>query len=206
MDQFSNSHASKNYNAISKKTGLSGSGAEEKAKPRIKPVVHATVKKKSAITRFSEVFLADDLNSVVQNLVSEVLIPAIKRTASELIKNGSDMLIWGESRKTANTPFASRVSYTDYFQPNRQSSVDQKISWDQILFSTRSEAEAVLVVMKDIIDRYGTASIANLYELADISTTNYTLNRYGWKSLDDAFIKPTPSGYIIKFPRPIQIN
>lgn len=201
----------RNYSNLTKKTEKT-----ETAGVVLKPVVKASVQKKSTITKLTDVFFADDLSNVMRNLISDVLIPAVKRTASELIKNGTDMLIWGERRDTSSSNmFTSRVNYSGFFaspststNPFREQEPPARrdVPWTKIRFKTRGDAETVLVIMKDIIDQFGTASISNLYELADISTENFMMNRYGWKSLNDAYIKPVQDGYTIIFPKPVPLN
>ena len=51
--------------------------------------------------------------------------------------------------------------------------------YDDILFDTRGDAEAVLDAMNDIISQYGTVSVSDFYDLARVPNDNFTMNRYG---------------------------
>ena len=60
--------------------------------------------------------------------------------------------------------------------------------------------------MDDILDQYGTVSVSDLYELADVACPHYTANKYGWTSLKNAQVMRCRDGYIIKLPRATVIN
>ena len=56
---------------------------------------------------------------------------------------------------------------------------------DGIILENGAEADAVLSRMQDIINTYGFASVADLYDLVGI-TGEYTDNKYGWTNIDNA--------------------
>ena len=64
----------------------------------------------------------------------------------------------------------------------------------------RAEAEEVLDRMSEIIDTYGAVSVADLYDLVDVSGT-YTDNNYGWDNLRNAEAVRVRDGYILKLPK-----
>ena len=60
--------------------------------------------------------------------------------------------------------------------------------------------------LDEIIDRYGVARVGDLYDLANVSTNNYMINRYGWTSVSTASVSRVSDGYIIKLPRPLALD
>ena len=72
--------------------------------------------------------------------------------------------------------------------------------YDDITFATRGDAESVLMRMDELIDVYGSACVADFYDLAGV-TGNYTDNKYGWIDLQSATVIRMRDGYIIKFPK-----
>ena len=54
-------------------------------------------KKKSGITKFTDVFISEDVSSVKSYIIGEVLIPAMKKALSDIVTNGIDMILYGES-------------------------------------------------------------------------------------------------------------
>ena len=71
-----------------------------------------------------------------------------------------------------------------------------------ILFETREDAEKALNTVKDMIETYGWACVADLYEIAGLSST-YTDARMGWTRLDDADVVESRDGYGLRLPRPV---
>ena len=61
--------------------------------------------------------------------------------------------------------------------------------------------------MDDMIDRYGWATVLDLYESADLGgSAPYTANKYGWTSLRSADIIKVRDGYVIKLPKAMPLD
>ena len=181
----------------------------------VKPVVSgsASVKKKSGIKKFGEAFLAEDIHNVGIYIVSDVLIPAFKKAIYDVVTNGLDMLLYkGEvhSKRTAG----SKVNYGGMYRREddrrdrpSQPRVSSGLDYDCIEFDTRGDAEAVLTAMEEIIEQFGKASVGDLYDLSDISTNNYAINKYGWCTLQSAYVDKTRYGkFYIKLPRALPLD
>lgn len=179
---------------------------------KIEPVAKAKTKKKSEIKKFTDVFIAEDVTSVKNYIVNDVLIPAAKKAISDIVTNGIDMILYGEVRgKDRRRDNGSRVSYTKYYERDRDRDYDRNRSrrsvydYDDIILDTRREAEDVLNRMDDLIDAYGMVSVADLYDLVGISG-NYTDNKYGWTNLRNAEVRRTRDGYLIKLPKALPFD
>lgn len=162
-------------------------------------------KKKSGANKLSEVFVTEDISSVKDYILYDVLLPAAKKTLSEIVSNGIDMLLYGET-KSKNKSRGSKVSYSKYYDDReddyRRSSRRRAVGYDyeDVILESRREAEEVLNRMEDLIDSYGVVSVADLYDLVGVAG-KYTDNKYGWTNLRDAGIERTRDGYLIVFPR-----
>ncbi len=186
---------------------------EEKASKKIVvPVVTGVTKQKekSGFRKFIEKFIAEDATNVKSYIIGDVLIPAIKKAIDDIVSNGIHMLIYGDSA-TAKKSNVSKISYRNYYDRNedpRDYSVRSRNAFDyeDIIFSNRGDAESVLTAMEDIIDQFGVVSVGDLYDLADISTTNYTVNKYGWTNIRSAQVVRGRDGYLLKLPRAMPIN
>lgn len=77
---------------------------------------------------------------------------------------------------------------------------------DSLIFESKSDADQVLESMFDIIETYGIASMADLYELAGLKSRNFSDTRLGWTDLDSAMVVRCRYGYLLKLPRPVAIN
>lgn len=163
------------------------------------------VKKKSELHKLANTFISEDAAKVKSYVIGDVLIPAIKKAISDIVTNGIDMILYGETGHSKRSS-SSRISYSKYYddrRDDRRSSTSASISrydYDDVIFETRDEAKEVLERMDELIDLYGVASIADFYDLAGI-TGNYTDNKYGWTNLASADVVRVRDGYTIKLPR-----
>ena len=185
---------------------------KEREKRVDKPVVTGKVvtKKKSKVRQFTDEFISEDAKNVKSYVVGEVLIPAIKKAISDIVTDGIDMILYGESRGGRKRSTASKVSYSNYYDRDYRSSPSRSAvgtiySIDNIFLDTRGEAEEVLARMDEIMDTYGLVRVTDLYDLVGISG-NYTDNKYGWTNITNAEIVRTRDGYHIKMPRAMPID
>ena len=187
---------------------------EQKPDKKVEAVITGTAKtrKKGEMQKFADVFIAEDANNVKSYILMEVIIPAVKKAISDIVTTGIDMILYGESGRSKRSGTSSKVSYRNYYERDsdriRAGSINKRsgIDYDDILFDTRADAEAVLDAMNDIISQYGTVSVADFYDLARVSNDNFTMNRYGWTSIGGAQAVRVRDGYILKLPRAIPIN
>ena len=175
-----------------------------------KPVTTAKVKKKSEIRKLSDVFLAEDVGSVGNYILMDVIIPAIKKTVSDIVRDGVDMMLFGGKRSSSSSgPNAKYVSYSrmsDRRDERRDPYENRsRFSYDDIIMPTRGDAEIVLTRLEDAIEEYGTVSVADLYDLVGLSCDR-TYNNYGWMNLRNAEVVPTRDGYMLKLPKAMPLK
>jgi hypothetical protein len=172
-----------------------------------------TTRKKSGLQKFASEFISEDAKNIKSYVFGEVLIPAIKKAISDIVRDGIDMILYGGSNPGSKRGPASTVSYRNYYDKDGRSSRDYRsatvgvrYSYDDIELSSRGEAQEVLDRMDELIDNYGVASVADLYDLVGV-TGNYTDNKYGWTSIRSAEVLRTRDGkYVIKMPRATNID
>ena len=75
-----------------------------------------------------------------------------------------------------------------------------------IIFSSCDEAEIVLDGLNEIINQYGFASVADLYELTNITNYKYTDTNYGWSERISISPEYINNEYVLRLPRVIPIN
>lgn len=186
---------------------------KEREKRVDKPVVTGKVipKKQSKLRKFTNEFISEDAKNVKTYVFGEVLIPAIKKAVCDIVTDGISMILYGESRGGNKRSSANRVSYRDYYdKDNRSYRNDRPVtssgySYDDIILSTRGEAEDVLDRMYELMDTYQLVRVADLYDLVGI-TGNYTDNKYGWTNIRNAKIIRVRDGYMIEMPRAVPID
>lgn len=197
MEEYkSNSNKSKDRNLPEKK---------------VEKVVSGTVraKKKRGITRFTDAFLSEDIESVGSYVLLDVLIPSVKRALVDIVTNGVNMIFYGEKGTQERRPTASYISYNNYSKRNEPRetgySRNRDMEYDEIILESRGEAEEVLMRLDELVAQYGMASIADLYDLVGMSSS-YTANKYGWTDLHRAKVVRVRDGYLIDMPRAIPLD
>lgn len=181
-------------------------------KKKVEKVVHGKVrtKPKSGISKISEVFISEDAANVKSYIVMDVLVPAVKKAISDIVRDGIDMILYGELRGRKSSTNSSYVSYRDYSRSDdrdrfRESRTRTGYNHDDIVLETRGEAEEVLSRMDELIDTYGVVSVADLYDLIGKSC-EYTDNKYGWTNIRNAEPIRVRDGYMLKLPKALPIK
>lgn len=174
------------------------------------PVVSekAYVRKKSGIVRLADVFLPEDVESVKEYIIRDILIPKIKYGIHDIVSEAWDSFCGISGRRSSGNG-ASRVSFVSYDkkyqngqsnegQPRRSSSM----SYDEIYFKDRGNAESVFDRMGELCEEYGNVSVADMYEIAEVPNDNFALYKIGWTSMEGAQIQRMNGGeFRIKMPK-----
>lgn len=179
---------------------------------RVEKVVHGRVrtKPKSGVSKITDVFISEDAANVKSYIVMDVLVPAVKKAISDIVRDGIDMILYGESRGRKSNSASGYVSYRDYSRSDdrdrfRDSRSRSRYAHDDIILDSRGEAEEVLTRMDELIDTYGNVSVADLYDLVGKSS-EYTDNKYGWTNIRNAEPIRVRDGYMLKLPKALPIN
>lgn len=202
-DYKTNSHKSKDQ---SKEIG---------AKKRVEKVVtgNAQTIKKSGIRKFSDIFVADDLSNIGSYILNDIVVPAVKNTIYDTVTNGLRMFLRTDDiAHHSGGPRASKISYTRFYDrpEDRRSSEEYRnkgrFDYEDILFPSRADAEMVLTQMDEMLERYPTVTVLDMYDAAGI-TAPYTADKYGWTDIHTAKVVPVRGGgYMIKLPKAFPID
>jgi len=172
----------------------------------------AKAKKKNEIKKFADVFISEDVGNVKSYILMDVLVPAIKKAVSDIVTNGIDMILYGETGRTKKNSTASKISYRSYYddkndrrREHNSLGIKTGYSYDDIILENRGEAEDVISRMDELVATYGIVSVADLYDLVGI-TGNYTDNKYGWTDVRSANVIRVRDGYLLKLPKALPLN
>lgn len=171
---------------------------------KVEPVVtgKTRLKKKSGIVKLADVFLPEDVSSVKEYIIRDVIIPKIKSMLHDIGSEAWDSF-WGISgRSSSGKSIARYVSYDKYSQ-NKRSDPPRRsgVSFEDIEFNSRGDAEIVYDRMAELCDQYNAVSVADMYELAHVSNDNFALTKIGWTSMEGAEVVRVPGGaFKIKMP------
>ena len=182
----------------------------------ISPVVSGSAvrRRKSLRKQFSETFVAGDLRTAVRYVLFDVLLPAAKDTIVEAGSQGIEKLIFGDSRRRGSTrPQSGPLGYVSYNRysggPSHQTGPQRAISrqararhnFDEIVLDQRTEAEEVIDRLFELVSRYESATVADLYELVGLASV-HTDHKWGWTDLMGAGVTRVRGGYLLDLPEP----
>ena len=192
-------------------------------KPKVEKVVSGPVEI-STRKKIKDAFIKSDGKTIREYAFFDVFIPSLKRLAYDLINKVSAMTLFNDKTGRGNLGSvgysnqyqqqtiyqASDVAYKPYnpsSQPVRQPSnyPSNMFDYESWVFTNRGDIEAVLNLMTDIIDRYGTVSLVDLYDSVD-KRAPYTAENYGWKSMNGCEPVICSGGWRLKMTRPSPIN
>lgn len=179
----------------------------------------ATTKKKSEAKKLASLFVSEDVGDVKSYILMDVLVPGIKRGIYDLVMNGLDMIFFnGNGNFRRSNGYGPNVNYWNRYN-NRSSQAATPPSvgvngrghagydYNDIVVSTRAEAEEVLDRMRELLEQYQMVSVADLYDLVGV-TGKYTDCSYGWVDLHSAdTVRAREGGYLLRLPqaRPLPI-
>lgn len=191
----------------------------------IKKIVSGNVvrQKKPLGRRLSETIVGGSGKSVLEYVVFEVLVPAAKDMIADAASQAIEQMLFGEVRSVSRRRASSSkpsgpggyVSYNRYsgasnnYGGRREDPRDREISrrargshdFDEIVVETRAEAEEVIDKLFELISKYESASVADLYELVGLSAA-YTDDKWGWTDFRGAGVTRVRTGYLLDLPKP----
>lgn len=188
----------------------------EREPKRVERVTSArTVRRRKPLGKqFRHVFFGGDAKTATEYMIFNVLIPAAKEAMVEAAASGFEKLIYGDSRpRRGPTGPLGHVAY-NRMGPQRQHDDRPPLprmlsrgsrarhSFDEIIIQSRSEAEEVLDRMYDLISKYDSVSVADLYELTGFQSA-HTDHKWGWTDLQGSGIGHIRGGgYLLNLPEP----
>jgi len=177
-----------------------------------------TRKKKSLRKQFSEVFIAGDMKSTARFVVMGVLLPAARDMIYDAASEGVHKLIFGDKgrrRGGSTTPYSGPTGHIAYNRYSRDPRDDRppfptrsmsqrgraRHDFDEIVLDQRVEAEEVIDRLYDVVSRYESATVADLYDLVGLPST-HTDHKWGWTDLRGAGVSRIRDGYLLDLPDP----
>ena len=170
--------------------------------------------KTNEVRKLADIFISEDIANVKNYIFMDVIVPAVKKAIYDVVTNGIDMFLYGGTgRAKSGGSSGTKVSYRNFYEERngggyRGSENNRSrngLDYDDIVFSNRGEAEAVKQAMQAAIVKYGFVTVADLYDMVDMSAP-YTSQKYGWMSVNNAEIIRSRDGYVIKLPRAVPID
>jgi len=175
---------------------------------------NVTMRKPTLGKRARELFLSGSAQSVWGYVAYEILLPALKDTVADVVIGGVERSLFGDSRprgghRGAPSQFGV-TNYGNFSKPSggsRYAKDDRQVSrrarsthsFGEIVLDTRPEADQVLMLLTELVDQYGQATVNDLYSALGV-TGEFTDVVYGWTDLMDARVVRRNYGYILDLP------
>lgn len=139
-------------------------------------------------------------NDILYTAVRSSVDAGVKAASSEFSEHGAKAIVnmvfgWPNKR--------NKISYEDRYHKFGETC---GFGIDQVSFGSRKEAANVLDSLADILDQYGTVTVADFYDKAGLKDPYYSDIRYGWKDIGDAYVVKVRSGWSISMPAPIKLE
>lgn len=178
-----------------------------------------TRKRKSLRKQFLEVFVAGDAKSASRYAIFDIVLPAAKDMVVEVGQGFLEKLVYGDSRRRyrgMTHPQSGPLGYVNYNKPyspiggeHRILAADRVLSrqararhdFDDIVLDSRTEAEEVIDRLFDLVSRYESATVADLYELVGLSSSHVD-HKWGWTDLRGSGVSRIRDGYLLDLPDP----
>ena len=180
----------------------------------------AVVHKKGLGEKVHDAIVAVEFKQAASGAINDVIVPALKRTILETIYNTLNVMLFGKSSGNqkwfSNGLFGSSSTFSysgpliNYSgissgKPAVPTPTANIPTYDEIVLSSRADAEKVLDTLQAQLERFGNVAISDLYEAVGLPAIS-TYYNYGWKNLASASIGVVHDGYILKLPTAIPLN
>lgn len=202
---------------------------EEKTTPKSTDISGGVrIQKKGPFKRFLSNLKKTDLRTAIEDGVDNVLLPdgeqllvGFLEFVIESIFLGGDTPYYrgggGVRRANGDIPYASMFKSGKKIanQIKDMGANKTALSYDEIIFDTYKDAQAVLDDMTDYIHDYKSVSILDLYSFIkdhiknpeDVKDGAFTDDDYGWKDLTGVIPRPVRGGgYVLVLPKPRYIK
>lgn len=179
----------------------------------------AVRRKRGLGRRFKETFIGGDARSAFGYVVTSVIIPETKDLFYNAFDSWFKQLLFGDSVRPRRGPSGpldgyssgARVAYNRMStghgtRPPEPRMLSRRArarhNFDDIVISSRREAQEVLDQMFTALSQYGEVSVADLYVLTGIRS-DHTDHKWGWRNLQGANVLPVRSGgFLLDLPEP----
>lgn len=184
-----------------------------------KAVVEGTIvrkAKKGVGKRFVELFFSGETpKSVMTNVATGVVLPAVRDMLFTAGRDALHRVLYptgqsGAGGSTWRQGGGAVIAYNRYAQsptpqPDQRTTMSHQGrttgNYEELLFQSRTQAEQVIDEMFLLLEKFGTVTVGDFFDLAGVST-EFPDRTHGWRSLQGVAPIPRDGGFILNLPRP----
>lgn len=160
--------------------------------------------------RFKTIFFGGDAKGASRYIVGDVLLPALRNLVVDMTSKGIERMVYGDRgpRRPSGFDYRPRIQYhspimrQDPRMPGRlpdQSPRSTRRESAELVLSTRDEAELVLERLMDILEKYESVSVADLYDLCGLPSSHVD-HKWGWFNLNTTEVRQVRDGFLLDLP------
>lgn len=179
-------------------------------------------KKPNVFKRTARSMVADDVQNVGDFVVTDILVPALRNLIYDVIVGGAGRTIFGnaaarrpgvnpglfgtaQNLKTAYHAASNPTAGAAPMHPGMTKQAQARFDFSEISLTDHSEALYIVELLKTRVAEYGTASVADLYDLLG-HTGAFTDQNWGWNDLSMAKVQQNRAGFVLDLPHPIPLK
>ncbi len=177
------------------------------------PEPRQSIRPKSGLEKAKNSIVKESMSDVGSYILSDVLIPAAKKLVTDVVTNGIELLLYGETSKSKKSSGAPSVSYRNYYDDKKRERDDYRardvrrsfLDYD-ITFRCKADAKATLDKMQQVLDSFPQVTVKDYVEIAQEVDdtirldTSWADDKYGWKDLRAAEVVYSRGDWIIDLP------
>ena len=194
---------------------------QKKEKESLSPVVKgkarlATDSEKKMVDKFHDAFIAEDIKDAAKWFWKKKALPGIKHGVVEFVDrvlNGGDSVTIAAKKTVRSSIGGTYVDYTGSYRTRRASDdLRESRTSDStrgssyrigvIYVSSRAEAQEINQEMASRIEKYDSATVADLFSLCGITRNNHMDNKWGWTSAMAFRYRPSGDEWILDYDPP----
>ena len=165
-------------------------------------------------SKIKGLFFGGEFKDAMRYIADTVLLPALRNLLVDAASEGAKRMVYGDDRSrgrrysevrpprmTYNNP-VSRSTPSQMqrgYLPDQPNPTSRRRDSNQIILTSRDDAESVFEDMVESINKYDVVSMADLYDLVGLPTSPVD-NKWGWVSLTGVDIRQVRDGYLIDLP------
>ena len=155
------------------------------------------VSKKTRAKNFLSNFIKRDFEDIRDYIVYETLIPGLKEGFLSAIE-----FILTDKVNGKKHYHSDREDYRKYYNKSekrsyrREQKENENCDYREIVIKRRDPAEQVVDNMRDRIEEYGYATVADLYRITGYASS-YVDNNWGWEDPREIGIRRVKEGFLI---------
>lgn len=146
-----------------------------------------------------DIIFAETPENIIEFVKYEILWPSVKNMLATIGHGFVDTAFYGRGVRSGKYDY--RGAYNASSNKSERLTYNPGRSMDSLIFETRMDAENVLDELYDRLEKYGQASVGDLYDLIGKSGNGYTDRKIGWTNLSNAKIIMTRDGFMLDLPR-----